>query len=50
MTAPARLSPTADLFNDLLAWLNRRYRARVAELEAAIVAESALTKRLKERP
>jgi hypothetical protein len=36
-----RLSPTAGLFNALVRHLNARYRARIHELEAAIVAEQA---------
>jgi hypothetical protein len=40
VTSP-RLSPTAGLFNALVRHLNTRYRARIHELEAAIVAEQA---------
>lgn len=36
-----RLSPTAGLFNALVRLLNNRYRARIHQLEAAIVAEHA---------
>lgn len=42
MTAPApRLSPIAGAFNAFVRHLNSRYRARIHELEAAIVAETA---------
>lgn len=41
MTIPPSLSPTAGLFNALVRLLNSRYRARIHELEAAIVAEHA---------
>ena len=48
MTAPpAHRSPIAGLFNDLLRLLTRRYRARIAELEEAIVAATAANQRLK---
>ncbi|WP_405964779.1 hypothetical protein OG713_34585 [Streptomyces sp. NBC_00723] len=40
-TPPPRLSPIAGAFNALVRHLNRRYRARIHELEAAIVAEQA---------
>lgn len=36
-----RMSPTAGLFNALVRHLNSRCRARIHELEAAIVAEQA---------
>lgn len=42
MTAPApALSPIAGAFNAFVRHLNSRYRARIGELEAAIVAEQA---------
>lgn len=49
MTAPLpspHLSPTAGLFNNLVRLLARRYRARIHELEAAIVAATAANQRL----
>jgi hypothetical protein len=44
---PARLSPIAGLFNDLVAWLNDRLTAHAVLLEAEVAVALAENQQLK---